>query len=129
MAYNKSMGLLSRFNKLDSTPLHSSGFAAANDGSDKALGAMRHESFEQRLQIESNRTHIKSYRDSSLAQQSLRPPLTSKVPERAQTSAPATRIDIVKPSRQQVNAQMISRPTVYKANFSEPKPRGFNPYS
>lgn len=129
------MGLLSRFNKPDSSKIHSSGIAAANDGSARALGAMRNETFSQRRTVEQNRQHIGSYRESTLAQASQHPQSTLRTGESAPVSGSATtpratsRIDIVKPSRQQMNAQMVSRPSISRANFSEPHARGFNPYS
>ena len=128
------MGLLSRFNQPDSGKIHSSGLAAANDGSAQALSAMRNETFSQRKAVEQNRQHIGSYRESTLAQTSQRPQSALRVAEVAPVSGAAatpratSRIDIVKPSRQRMNAQMVSRPSINRANFSEPHSRGFNPY-
>ena len=48
-------------------PFHSSGYAeAANGGS---LGSTSHQSFEQRMRIEKNRSTIRQYRDSLVARE------------------------------------------------------------
>ena len=121
------MSLFSRFNKPISGQLHSSGIAAVNDGSAQALSAMRHESFEQRIAREKNRQHIGGYQAALIAQQkAVVPARTSDSP--VDEAATRGKIDVVRPSRQQMNAQVIALPSVNKANFAEPKSRGFNPY-
>lgn len=81
-------------------------------GVTRALGAMKHESFEQRRQIESSRQHIGAYRGAALAQSSRRPAGSSTssdtVPRR-----PSSRIDVVKPSRQQTRAQIVGKLNAY----------------
>ncbi len=124
------MGLISRFfqDQPDSGVLHSSGIAAANDGSQRALNAMRHETFEQRAARERNRQHIGNYRSSTLALHETvvpsRPTTDASEQEPAKSTTSSSRL-----TRQQVNAQIISQPSVHKANFSPPKSRGYNPYS
>ena len=121
------MSLLSRFNQPDSGKIHSSGIAAANDGSAQALGAMRHESFEQRLAREHNRQHIGGYQSAAVVQRGMVVPARGSVS--AANGAPSRGvIDVVRPNRQQRNAQVIALPSVNKANFAEPTSRGFNPY-
>ncbi len=120
------MGILSRFTQPDSGKLHSSGLADANDGSARAIGAMRHESFEQRIRTERNRRHIEAYKYSAVAQreQTIAPDEKKKrivIPKR---DAPT----FERPTHQQGNAEMISHPSIHKANFSEPQSRGYNPY-
>jgi hypothetical protein len=118
------MGLLSQFNKPDETPIHSSGLAAANDGSAQALGAMRSESFEQRMAREHNRQHIGSYRYASITQRQQQPSLRKEQTARPGQQTP----EASRPSRQERNAQVISRPSTSNANFAKP-PTKYNPYS
>ena len=118
------MGLLSKFNKPDETPIHSSGLASVNDGSTQALGAMRPESFEQRMKRERNRQHIGSYRYASITQRQQQP--TSP---KAETVRPGQQVsESARPNRQERNAQVIARPSTSNANFSKP-PSKYNPYS
>ena len=123
------MGLLSRFNRPSSGKIHSSGIAAVNDGSAGALGAMRStQTFEQRMKMERNRQHVGSYREASVLQANQRPSTAVQPVEPSQPVRRTSRIDVVKPGRQQANSQMIQRPSVSRPNFSEPSSRGYNPY-
>ena len=108
-------------------PFHSSGYAeAANGGS---LGSTSHQSFEQRMRIEKNRSTIRQYRDSLVAREHDKHHRDRKK-DRFHRESPEFN------TRQAANAgeqNLSSGPDVgaggsNRQAFREPPTRGYNPY-
>jgi hypothetical protein len=110
-------------NNLDSTPLHSSGYAEVAAGG--SMGSVSSQSFAQRRQIERNRRAIGGYHTSRVAtahHRSLQYSSMDVAQQRPETAADDTR-----PGYGAMRS--LPRPAVSpRQRFTEPPARSYNPY-